>query len=277
MKIDVKGELIEVVEILAGTFWMGSPDDELGREEDESLHQVMLTKNFLMMAFPVTQGQFERFMGYNPSGYDDCDKNCPVDWVNWHEALAFCNALSRAQKLPECFDLSGAQENVRAKIKPRYAGQKYTQCSGWRLPTEAEWEYAYRAGSQTAFYHGDLEELAGFSPQLDRIAWYEANSEETLHPVGMKNPNKWGLYDMAGLLWEWTFDSWKSDLGRSPVVDPIVFDETDERVAKGGSIENEAIYCRAAYRSCNDSHDRLLMGFRPVKTISSMRKSSLSS
>lgn len=206
--------------IPAGTFMMGSPSDELGRRDDETLHQVILTQPFFMQTTPVTQGQWKAVMGNNPSYFSDCGDDCPVEYVSWHDVQDF---ISRLNTL----------------------GQ-----GTYRLPTEAEWEYAARAGSTTAFANGDITRKED-DPNLDVMGWYRFNSDRRTHPVARKQPNAWGLYDMHGNVWEWVQDRY----GKYPsgsVTDPEGPNEGPEqgsqRVLRGGSLFVDAWVCRSAFR-----------------------------
>ena len=169
--------------IPAGKFMMGSPDSEKGHLLRESpQHEVTISKPFYMGATEVTQAQYEAVMGTNPSHFKGATN--PVDMVSWNDATEFCKKLS---------------EKTRQAV---------------RLPTEAEWEYACRGGSKTAFCFGDAEEGLG------DYAWYSANSGETTHPVGQKKPNAWGLYDMHGNVWEWCSDWFGEEYAAGQAADP---------------------------------------------------------
>ncbi len=228
------------VRIPPGSFQMGSPASEQGRYKDEGpQHRVTITRAFLMQATEVTQGQYRALMGKNPSHFTSCGDNCPVEKVSWHEAVAYCNALSRKEGLEECYD----GDRLRG-----------LDCKGYRLPTEAEWEYAARAGSTGARY-GDL----------DSVAWYKGNSGKSTHTVGKKRPNAWGLYDMLGNVLEWCHD-WKGDYSSSSATDPTGPRTGSRRVRRGGSWVNVAGYVRAAIRLnfTPDGRDYIL-GFRPLR------------
>jgi formylglycine-generating enzyme required for sulfatase activity len=224
--------------ISAGTFTMGSPLNELGRDDDETQHEVTLTKSFYLQTTEVTQGQWRAVMGYNPSSFSDCGDNCPVEEVSWRDVQQFIT-----------------------KLNEREATDTY------RLPTEAEWEYACRAGSTTAFANGDITETGcGYDPNLDAMGWYCYNSSET-HPVAQKAPNAWGLYDMHGNVWEWCMD-WYGDYPTDPVTDPIGPTSGTDRVMRGGSWTSDARNCRSAYRNAgypDDYYDDY--GFRVVKDL----------
>jgi superfamily II DNA or RNA helicase/formylglycine-generating enzyme required for sulfatase activity/5-methylcytosine-specific restriction endonuclease McrA len=200
--------------IAAGTFMMGSPPSEPDRYDDETQHRVRISKPFYLGVYEVTQGQYEKLMGENPS-YFEGDNN-PVDWVTWKDAELFCRELS-------------------ARPEEQAAGRVY------RLPTEAEWEYACRAGTTTAYSFGDDRS------QLRNFAWYEVNAERRHHPVGQKKPNPWGLYDMHGNVCEWCQD-WYGDYPSGSTTDPTGAASGSNRVSRGGSWGSVAENCRSADR-----------------------------
>ena len=236
-KIDCNGVSLEMVKIKAGTFTMGSPEGELGRSRDETQHQVTLTKDYWLGKFEVTQAQYEAIMGNNPSSYKG--SNRPVEEVSWKDAKEFCNKLNEryAGKLP--------------------AGYKFD------LPTEAQWEYACRAGTTTALNNGkNLTSEDSVCQNLDEVAWYRGNSRRKTHPVGEKKPNAWGLYDMHGNVWEWCRDWDASYIG--DVTDPTgPSGSHSHRVLRGGSWDSRAVGCRSANRGGSDPRDRVNhIGFR---------------
>jgi formylglycine-generating enzyme required for sulfatase activity len=200
----INGAEIRLVSVPGGSFLMGSPPSEAGRDKDEGPQSEVTVKSFYMDSHEVTQAQYQAVMGSNPSSFKG--DNLPVDGVTWIEANEFCRKLSQA------------------------TGRAY------RLPTEAEWEYAARAGSSGPFF-GDLTAMS----------WYGANSGHRAHPVGQKQPNKFGLYDMNGNLWEWCQSKYQpypyqAADGREDLQDGAV------RVLRGGSWESSASSCRSAYR-----------------------------
>ena len=203
--------------IPAGTFMMGSPDSELGRGSDETLHEVQLT-GFFMQTTEVTQGQWNAVMGSNPSSFSNCGGDCPVDSISWDDAQGFINALNQMNE------------------------------GTYRLPTEAEWEYAARAGSNTALANGDITVIeCDFDTNLDAMGWYCGNAGDTTHPVAQKNANVWGLYDMHGNVYEWCQD-WYGTYPSTVVIDPVGPVSGSSRVLRGGSWNYDANYCRSAYR-----------------------------
>ena len=219
-----------------GTFMMGSPESEEARFEDETQHEVTINKDYYLGVHEVTQAQYEKVMGTKPSSFQGDEtkgssSNHPVERVSWEDAVEFCKKLS---DLPE----------------EKAAGRVY------RLPTEAEWEYACRAGSKSAYSFGES------SKSLGDYAWFDGNSNNQTHPVGEKKANAWGLYDMHGNVWEWCSD-WYADYPKSAVSDPTGPKEGSFCVFRGGSWGREAADCRSAGRFWDDPSIRSLsIGFR---------------
>ena len=202
---------------------MGSSFFEEGRAPMESFrHQVRLTHGFWMGKYPVTQEQWERVMGSNPSYFKG--RRLPVDQVNWADCQGFIRALNRIL------------EPCRLKAA---------------LPTEAQWEYACRAGTRTRFYSGDADD------DLARAAWFAGNSGNKPHEVGQKLKNPWGLYDMHGNVWQWCQD-WIDAYPREPAVDPTGPDSGTERCLRGGTWGSDADVCRDACRFCYPPDYRLI-------------------
>jgi len=202
-----------------GTFTMGSPKNEPGRDADETPNEVTLTRGFYMQTTEVTQAQWNALMETNPSYYKKCGGNCPVNRV--------------------CF--TDVQEFIRRLNTMETTGI-------YRLPTEAEWEYACRAGSTEAFSNGPLLELTcAYDTNMDRMGWHNSNSGYTLHEVAQKAKNRWGLYDMHGNVWEWCED-WKGTYGNRPRTDPTGPIRGEKRVIRGGSWSSDDRDCRSANR-----------------------------
>ncbi|MFM6376501.1 MAG: SUMF1/EgtB/PvdO family nonheme iron enzyme [Microcystis panniformis] len=233
------GVTLEMVSLPAGEFLMGSPDSDSDADVEKPQHPVKVN-SFAIGKYPVTQAQYEAVMGTNPSHFKNNSwfKNNlqnPVEQVSWDGAQAFCQKLSQI------------------------TGKTY------RLPTEAEWEYACRAGTTTRYYFGDD------ANQLGDYAWYDGNSQRTTHPVGQKKPNAWGLYDMSGNVWEWCEDDWHDNYIGAPKDGSAWFIKNDNRshrkCPRGGSWFNNPGNCRSAFRSSNHRRDNDyndLNGFRVV-------------
>jgi len=250
----------------AGTFTMGSPTGELGRDTDETQHAVMLTIAFEMMAREVTQGEFQALMGRNPSNASSCGSDCPVEMVNWHEALDYANALSASRGKTPCFDCTGSgTTGVACSLKTVYA--KPQGCPGFRLPTEAEWEYAARARTTGAFYSGGITVAdCSYDANLDAIGWYCGNAFSTTHPVGLKAANPWGLFDMSGNVYEWVWD-WH---GAYPgaVTDYAGPATGSNHVFRGGSICSVSEFARSASRAdYYPTYRGRCLGFRLVRSL----------
>ena len=264
------------VTVQPGAFTMGAAAGEPCSDPTlERKHSVTLTRRFQIMTTEVTQKQFMEVMGYNRSYFKTCGDNCPVDSVSAHEAAQYCNALSAKMVLPSCYTCQGKYSSADCDVSSTL--KTIQDCKGFRLPTEAEWEYAYRAGTQTAFYNGDIDSsrcdiCSGTGANANKIGWYCANtsgsSADKTRPVGQKAPNKWGLYDMAGNLYEWTADSYVKDLGSIAVKDPHHDSNPSESVVKGGCWEHRSKKMRAAFRKeSNPKYGTMLIGFRPVRTL----------
>jgi formylglycine-generating enzyme required for sulfatase activity len=253
--------------IPAGSFMMGSPKNAPGHQGDEELQRRVLTRPFWMMETEVTQRLFQNLMRYNPSFFSKCGLNCPVEQVNWHEACALANVLSRKQGVDECYICKGSREKVTCEVKSQYRGSAYYNCNGWRLPTEAEWEYAYRAGSRTELYNGRITEMyCKIDVNLDKIGWYCGNANRRTHPVRGKQANDWGLYDMAGNVSEWMYDWYEYDYKKLPERDPVGPNKGDAYIVRGGSYIHHARFSRAAYRSrYSPSYRSKYLGVRFLK------------
>ena len=238
------GVTLEMVGLPAGQFLMGSPDSDPDASDFEKPQHQVQVNSFAIGKYPITQAQYEAVMGINPSLFQNNPQN-PVKSVSWDDAQAFCQKLSQI------------------------TGKTY------RLPTEAEWEYACRAGTTTRFYFGDD------ANQLGDYAWYIGNSQGETHPVGQKRPNAWGLYDMSGNVWEWCEDDWHDNYKNAPSdgsawltddnIYQIVRGGSWYKLLRGGSWDYQPEYCRSASRRYDLRRDNPLaalsdyfFGFRVV-------------
>jgi len=258
---------------------MGSHPDERGHKDEEAQREVTLKQPFCMANTEVSQQDFISIMGYNPSFFSACGDDCPVHSVTWHEAAAYCNIRSHQEEVPLCYDCVGTYGQVACT--PR--GASPYDCRGYRLPTEAEWEYAARAGSTTALPTGNLTHLwcDPLDPKADALAWYCGNAEVTYHgcidatewngpkcsgvrPGAEKAPNPWGLFDMHGNVWEWVHD-WYGPYDLSDTVDPHGPATGTHKVQRGGSWAYTASDTRSAARGSDlPSENFKTPGFRPV-------------
>ena len=211
-KLD-KGITLEMVSLPAGQFLMGSPDSDPDASDFEKPQHQVQVNSFAIGKYPITQAQYEAVMRINPSEFENNPQN-PVEQVSWDDAQAFCQKLSEI------------------------TGKTY------RLPTEAEWEYACRAGTTTRYYFGDNDN------QVGDYAWYSGNSQNKTHPVGQKRPNAWGLYDMSGNVCEWCADTWHGNYKPSTAITWLTDDNCSqpEKCLRGGSWGFYLSYCRSAYR-----------------------------
>jgi len=283
----------------AGVFTMGTAELEPFRNPDETQHQVTLTNPIEMMTTEVTNqqyievaqwavnngyanatatGLYDNLDGSTQELYDLDDEDREVDWngenftcinpdnpvqeITWYGAVAFCDWLSLRDGLPRAYDHSTWLCNDNSP----YAAQ------GYRLPTEAEWEYACRSGSTTGFSNGEITNPDCADPLLHVMGWYCGNGQGKNHPVGLKQPNEWGLYDMHGNTWEWCND-WKADLASTPVtnppgpLEPPSGVESRKKVVRGGSWTHNARDCRSAARYFYDPYyASSTISFRVVKT-----------
>jgi formylglycine-generating enzyme required for sulfatase activity len=242
-----------MVLIPSGTFQMGNTGTYSGNSNEKPVHSVTISRDFLMSKYEVTQKKYEEVMGTNPSSFKG-DK-LPVETVSWYEAVDFCNKLSEKEGLQPCY--SGSSDAIVCDWN----------ANGYRLPTEAEWEYACKAGSTTDFYNGNLiyPDYSPLDPNLDNIGWYYGNSGNTTKEVGLKTPNNFGLYDMSGNVWEWCWD-WYSSYTNTAVTDPTGPTGGSYRVSRGGSWLNNANRCRSAYRNDTPELRDYRLGFRVVST-----------
>jgi formylglycine-generating enzyme required for sulfatase activity len=242
----------EMVVIPPCRFTMGSPPSEPNRRDDEPQHEVRLTRAYAMATTPVTQALYQAVMGANPSWFKDGAEapQRPVEQVrSWYDAVRFCNALSVKVGLRPAYTIGGGDA---PEVTPLLSAD------GFRLPTEAEWECAARAGTAHAYAGGD---------DLDALGWYDENSGDTTHAVGQKRANVWGLHDMSGHVWEWVSD-WHGAYPNGSVTDPQGAPSGSDRVFRGGGWYNSARNARVAFRGGYGPGSRLdFVGFRLARTV----------
>jgi sulfatase modifying factor 1 len=233
-----RDSLVELVAVDAGSFHMGSPDDERGR--------YVYVSAFECMRFPVTRRIYAEVIGKDPGWPKGPADERPVNQISWFDAIGFCNRLSERKALTPCYSINGKAVSWK----------RYTD--GYRLPTEAEWEYACRAGTHTHWSFGDDEERIG------EHAWYKANSEREPQPVGGRKPNAWDLHDMHGNVYEWCWDWW--DYSSEVEIDLLGLTGGLGRVLRGGSFADPPRDLRSTFRDGGrpvTRHRRV--GFRCVR------------
>jgi formylglycine-generating enzyme required for sulfatase activity len=219
-KTETRSE-IEMILLPGGRFTMGDKD-----EVDAIPHEAVVS-SFYIDKYLVTQEQYQRVCGENPSRWKG-DKN-PVEQVRWSDAVRFCNGRSRLEGFQPCYDVE--------------TWQCHFDANGYRLPTEAEWEYACRAGIQTAYFFGSNPS------KLADYAWFDKNSSGHPHPVGQKRSNPWGLYDMCGNVWQWCNDFYQVDYYQeAPQENPRGPKDGETKVVRGGAWKFSDQNCRSGYR-----------------------------
>ncbi len=263
-----------------GTFYMGTAEDDRPRGPDEDRHAVTITRPFMMAIHEVTQRQWVELMGDNPSWFSEGGEGCPfepceerpVERITWYEALAWLNARSEADGLSPCYTLEGCTGTIGSGCeagRDRCLGgyrcvevEWLDECDGYRLPTEAEWEYAARAGTEGRV-HG----------RLDDLAWYFGTARQRTRPIASKDPSPWGVYDMYGNVFEWTWDIYARNYGffgdpDDPVEDPRGPEMGDTQVIRGCGWNSGHELCRSAARQ-NDftAQRRNDVGLRAVRNV----------
>ena len=285
MDLECLYEDLRFVRLKAGSFKMGSPESEPGRDVNENQHRVTFDRDFYMLSTELTVSIYTEFMGVNPSeDFSDCGARCPVEFVSWHDAAYFSTVLSQQSSLDACYTCTvdteeeeegseGNQSHLCSAVEDLYS------CNGFRLPTEAEWEYAARAGTNASMWTpqggGDFDEdlvrscdieiTLSDGTSLGELAWFCHNAQEQVHEVASKTPNEWGFYDMGGNLREWVND-WYGDLPTEAVTNPTGALEANTKIAKGGCWSDMPKRLRHASRTHSNPERRSnQFGFRLVR------------
>jgi formylglycine-generating enzyme required for sulfatase activity len=280
--------------ISAGCFQMGAHTDDPCDEVifknpppftvfgKEPHHAVALTHRFELMDAQVTQEDFKALMGYNPAKNINVPQpqpqRMPVEYVSWHEAAIYANALSTKKGYPPCYSCTGSQRFASCETASDYAGAKIYSCPGYRLATEAEWEYAFRAGTNWPLYNM-TEPLTDCptEPKLNEIAWNGADQPDGKayhHSVKTKVPNAWGLYDMAGNGFEWCHDWGVKEPGADKISNPWGAASGAHRVIRSCSYDwEQAMFFRASTRRLEDpKHVCASVGMRLARSLGESNK-----
>lgn len=235
--------------IPAGSFMMGSTINEID-DDEKPVHQVKISRGFFLKKTEVTQEEWSTLMGSNPSACESgCSPDRPVNMVSWYEGLEYMNKLSERDGLEKCYE----------KVGEVWRWSKGLDCEGYRYPTEAEWEYAARGGTTGELYGA-----------LGEIGWYSVNSEDKVSPVGKMVANRYGLYDMLGNVWEWTwdnFDDYSSGAQEDPIGGGLQQSGDLSRVFRGCGWLSIVQKCRVAYRfTGSPDHRDDDLGLRPARS-----------
>ena len=280
---------ITLLWIPAGTFRMGSPGTEYGRGTYETQHKVTLTRGFYMGKYQVTQELWEEVMTGNTNGISPSPSSFgaspaagevqelrPVEYIRWYEVLVFCNRLSIAEGLTPAYKISGSTNPDSWGTAPTSNNETWNAvvmesgANGYRLPTEAQWEYACRAGTTGAFnVSGYSWGGSAYTFAIDP-GWFTPNSSGMTHQVGMKTANAWGLCDMHGNVYEWCWDWYDVNFGSAnaadDATDPMGGGSSVSRIARGGSWSNSTLAARSAYRGYAPPNNQYnITGFRLVR------------
>ncbi len=276
-----------------GRFILGGKIEGNEFTQYNARHLVVLTRMYAIWRHEVTQKEFQDLMGYNPSFFSQCGPNCPVEQVNWHEAALFCNKLSEKHELSKCYLCRREGKKAQCKVRLEFSGSRYYRCSGYRLPTEAEWIHAAQVEEGRKLYVPALSQTEEKDrlKLLDKIAWFEKNSKVSYksgfhckvakkakkgvsssgfcgtHPVEQKEPNLLGVYDMLGNVFEWVADDFHY-FTQDPLKDPIFMGGSLGKVQLGCSWLSPDSFCQIGWRiHLSPSTRGNFLGFRPVRTL----------
>jgi formylglycine-generating enzyme required for sulfatase activity len=272
---ELSGSLVEMVRVPGGTYTMGSPSTDTSRDSGETEHRVKVS-SFWMGKYEVTQAQWNAVMGTTieqlqtaaSGGSTDYGRgnNYPVYYVSWYDALVFCNKLSMTEGLTPAYRISGSTDPAAWGAVPTSSNATWNAVTivsgstGYRLPTEAQWEYAARGGQSASGY-----KIYSGSNTVGDVAWYSGNSGSKTHEVGTKAANELGLHDMSGNVYEWCWD-WYGNYSSGAQTDPAGASSGSYRVNRGGSWFYSAQYARSAYRIYFYPYNRLsYLGFRLLR------------
>jgi uncharacterized repeat protein (TIGR02543 family) len=258
--------LVEMVYVPGGSFQMGNPDSSVGDSDERPVHTVTVS-GFYIGKHEVTQGQWQAVMGSLPSSLPSSSygvgANYPVYYVNWYDAVEFCNALSQREGLTSYYTINKDQtdpNNTSSYDTYKWLITTNTSAAGYRLPAEAQWEYAAKGGNGSP---GNYT-YSGSNTAAD-VAWYDYNGGSGSKAVGTKAANGLGIYDMSGNVWEWCWD-WYEAYPSTAQTDPAGASSGSDRVARGGSWDDSAEYVRSAHRDDGNPNSRSIsVGFRLVR------------
>jgi formylglycine-generating enzyme required for sulfatase activity len=254
------------------SFQMGKNLGTVAGSDVTPLHMVTLTSSFYMGKYEVTQEQWQAVMGNNPSYFTsspalgEVQEKRPVECVSWYDAIEFCNALSIMEGLTPYYTIDKVNQdpnNSNSMDNLKWTVTRSGTANGYRLPTEAQWEYAAKGGDQTVL--GWVGYTYAGSNTVGDVAWYSSNSNYRTHEAGKKSPNGLGLYDMSGNVWEWCWD-WPGNYPSEAQTDPTGAASGSSRVNRGGDWGNNESYSRSVFRNTINHSDKMdCIGFRLVR------------